>query len=175
MIRRRREELAVDAALALFLVLLGIAGTWGAGTHRSPDEVPLTFLAFALVVIAALAVAVRRVWPVVTLAVVTVCTSVYLVMGYPYGPILLSLLVAVYTVARYLPIRRAAVVSAVALVILLLHVVIGQGIGPGLLGIAPGSAWVVVPFAVGVWIGGAYWFTSYPSRFRNAYSFCAST
>jgi len=44
--------------------------------------------------------------------VVTVCTSVYLVMGYPYGPILLSLLVAVYTVARYLPIRRAAAVSA---------------------------------------------------------------
>jgi signal transduction histidine kinase len=82
--------------------------------------------------------------------VTTFATSLYLVLRYPYGPILLSLLVAVYTVARYVPMRRALVAAAGGLVVLMAHILVGQGVGPGLVGIVPGSAWVVVPFAVGV-------------------------
>ena len=58
-------------------------------------------MAYALVVVAALALAVRRRWPLATLARGDRGDrAAYLVLGYPYGPILLSFLVAVYTVAR---------------------------------------------------------------------------
>jgi signal transduction histidine kinase len=149
--RGRIEALVVDGVFALVLAAVGIVGTAGAGAwHQTAAEAPVTSLAYGLAVVAALALAGRRIWPVATLAVVTFATSLYLVLRYPYGPILLSLLVAVYTVARYVPLRRALVAAAVALVVLMAHILVGQGVGPGLVGIVPGSAWVVVPFAVGI-------------------------
>jgi signal transduction histidine kinase len=146
----RAPALVADSVLALLLAGLGIAGTAALASHRAPNEAPVSGWAFVLVVVAALALAGRRVWPVATLALATLAVSVYLVRGYPYGPILFTVLVAVYTVARHLPMRRAAVVAVVALVVLLMHVFAGPGAGPGWVGIIPGSAWVVVPFAVGV-------------------------
>ena len=149
--RGRTEALVVDGVLALVLAAVGIVGTAGAGAwHRTAAEAPVTGWAYGLAVAAALALAARRIWPVATLVVATFATSLYLVLRYPYGPILLSLLVAVYTVARYVPMRRALVAAAVALVVLMAHILVGQGVGPGLVGIVPGSAWVVVPFAIGV-------------------------
>jgi signal transduction histidine kinase len=101
-----------------------------------------------LILGATLPLAVRRIWPLAALALATAATSTYLVLGYPYGPILLALGVAVYTVAVLLPARPATIAAAIALVVLLLHVVFDEP-GSALWGIIPGSAWVVVPFAVG--------------------------
>jgi signal transduction histidine kinase len=136
---------AADAGLALLLCLIGVVGTTGAGRMTGSD---VDGLAYALVLVAALSLAVRRVWPSATLAVVAACAFTYLVLGYPYGPIFLMVLVATYTVARYVPLRRAATASVAALAVLLAHVFVPGS--PGLLGIVPGSAWVVVPFALGV-------------------------
>jgi signal transduction histidine kinase len=146
----RARTLIADGALALLLLGIGIAGTAGIALHWAPAGATVTGWTYALVAIAALALAGRRSWPEATLAISTISVSAYLVLGFPYGPILLSLLVAVYTVARYRPMRRAVIVAAVALVVLLAHIAFSRGAGPGLLGIVPGSAWVVVPFAVGV-------------------------
>jgi signal transduction histidine kinase len=85
-----------------------------------------------------------------TLAVVTVATSAYLVAGYPYGPVLVAFLIAVYTVAVRLPVRPAGVAVGAALVVLLVHTLWSRGPTPGWFGVLPASAWVVVPFAVGV-------------------------
>jgi signal transduction histidine kinase len=105
-----------------------------------------------LIVGAALPLAVRRVWPLVTLTLTSADITGYLVAGYPYGPIFFALLVAVYTVASRLPTRPATVACALALGGLLVHTVV-QATGPAGLGawvgLVPGSAWVVVPFAVG--------------------------
>jgi signal transduction histidine kinase len=142
----RARALTADALLAVVLAVIGVAGTWGAG-QRPGDFRAVDGVAFALAVVAALSLACRRIWPLVTLAVVTLATSTYLVLGYAYGPILLSFLIAVYTTARHLPLRRAALASGGALLVLMAHLLTGNGLG--LLGLIPGSAWVVVPFALG--------------------------
>ena len=134
-----------DAVVALALLGIGLLGTGPAGANEGMSTGRATY---PLVVVAALVLAVRRRWPLATLAAVTAAGTAYLVLGYPYGPILLSFFVAVYTVAAYLPLRTAAVAGGVALVALLAHVVVGVR-SPGLLGAMPAAAWVVVPFAVG--------------------------
>ncbi|WP_174533607.1 sensor histidine kinase [Micromonospora chalcea] len=141
-----RERLWPDALLTVALLAIGLVGTAPAGVNQGVDAGPG---AYPLVVVAALVVAVRRRRPLVTLAVVTVATTAYLVLGYPYGPILLSFFVAVYTVAAHRPVRDAAVAGAGALAALLAYVLFGTR-SPGLVGLMPVAAWVVVPFAAGV-------------------------
>ncbi|WP_431942132.1 sensor histidine kinase [Micromonospora marina] len=143
---RDRRRWYLDGLLALALLVIGLAGTAPAGVNQGVDAGPG---AYPLVAAAALAVAVRRRRPALTLAVVTVATAAYLMLGYPYGPILLSFLVAVYTVAAHRPLRDAVVGGAGALAALLGHVFVGAR-PPGLVGLMPVAAWVVVPFAVGV-------------------------
>ncbi|MGK5444559.1 sensor histidine kinase [Micromonospora sp. URMC 105] len=145
----RRREAAADLALAVLLLLLGLLATGPAGRNQ-PGAMPVDAGCLALVAVAALALAGRRLAPRATLAVVAAAVSTYLVLGYPYGPVLLTFLVAVYTVAVRLPIRPAAVAGAAALVVILVHVFWSRGAAPGLSGVLPGSAWVVVPFALGV-------------------------
>ncbi|MGK5738868.1 sensor histidine kinase [Micromonospora sp. URMC 103] len=133
-----------DAALAVALLAFEVAGTDPSAAQRG---VTADARAYVLVVVAALALAVRRRWPFVTLAVVTVATTAYLLL-YPYGPILVSFLVAVYTVAAHRSLRPAATGGALALVLLTVHVFAGAR-PTGLLGLMPAAAWVVVPFALG--------------------------
>ncbi len=140
----RRHDL-VDLILALALVAFGLFGTAPAGVNQG---MPVGPAAYPLVVVAALALALRRRWPLLTLAIVTGAVLSYLLLGNPYGPILVSLFVAVYTVAAYLPPRDAAVDCGVALAALLVGVFVGLR-APGWSGLMPVAAWVVVPFAVG--------------------------
>ncbi|MEV6811604.1 sensor histidine kinase [Micromonospora sp. NPDC051296] len=138
-----------DLGLALLMVLFGLFGTAPAGADQ-PGTVPPDGRAYALVVTAALALAARRRWPLATLAVTAGATSAFLVLGHAPGPILISLFIAVYTVAAYRPVRPAAVAAGAALVAVLTHVFVSAGTTAGLAGVGPGAAWVVVPFAVGV-------------------------
>ncbi len=137
-----------DGVLALVVLVIGLFGTSGMAQlqhHRGRVAAP----AYLLVVIAALALVPRRIWPLVTLAVATAATSLYLVLGYPYGPILISLVVAVFAVARRLPLRWSAVACGIATVGLMMHGFVG-GSGADPVGVLPFSAWAIVPFAVGV-------------------------
>ncbi|SCG69957.1 Signal transduction histidine kinase [Micromonospora echinaurantiaca] len=147
--RDNRWQLATDALLALALLVFGLLATPLAGANQ-PGSVPVDAGCRALLTVAALALVARRLAPLATLAVVTVATSAYLVLGYPYGPVLLAFLVAVYTAAVRLPVRRAGVAVGSALAVLLVHAFWSRGPEPGWFGILPASAWVVVPFALGV-------------------------
>ena len=142
----RSRALIRDAGLAVALAAAGIAIT-----GRSPVGGDRQFDGYgmALVAVAALVLIARRRWPLAVLAVSAVSVSTYLVLGYAYGPILISFFVAVYSAACYLPMRTSFPASVAALVVLLIHVVAHFGPGPGLVGLVPGSAWVVVPYAVG--------------------------
>jgi signal transduction histidine kinase len=98
-------------------------------------------------------VAIRRRWPLPALALATAATAPYLIQGYPYGPILLSFAIVVYTVAANLPLRTAATAAAIALVPISAHVLVtnDRAFGPaGWAGLVPAAAWVAVPFAVGL-------------------------
>ncbi|MEV4808227.1 sensor histidine kinase [Micromonospora avicenniae] len=145
---RRRpgwREIARDVPLALVLLVVGLLGT---GPAIAKQSVTADGSAYVPVVVAALALAIRRRWPFVTLAVTVLSVAAYLVLDYPYGPILLSLLVAVYSVAAHRTLRPAAIGAAAALVLLTVHLFVDSG-SPGVLGLMPAVAWVVVPFAVG--------------------------
>jgi signal transduction histidine kinase len=132
-----------DLILAFALAVIGLGGTRGAAHVQDVSVGPA---AYALAVAAAAVLVFRRVWPLPTLAASTAITSAYMIMGNPYGPILISFAVAVFTVANRLPTKRAATAAAIALLLLLVHNPVSGDWG----GIVPGSAWVVVPFAVGL-------------------------
>jgi signal transduction histidine kinase len=138
-----RRQLAQDGILAAVLVGIGLVGTGGAGEFQ---DVRVAWWMYALVVIAASTLMVRRLRPLATLAVVAVVASAYLVGGGPFGPILISFLIAVYTVARHRPTRQAAIWTGAALLVLMAHIGVDGEIGD----VVPASAWAVVPFAVGV-------------------------
>jgi signal transduction histidine kinase len=144
-----RRTLIGDGALAL-----AVAGASTAVTARfldgsSVEDRLVDPLALAIVAAAGLSLVARRRWPVPVLGLVTVLTAAYLLAGYPYGPVFVSLLVAVYTVARHRPFAASAPASGLALAVVLTHLLTHEAALPGWLGLIPGSAWVVVPFAIG--------------------------
>ncbi|MEP6665864.1 MAG: sensor histidine kinase [Nocardioidaceae bacterium] len=138
-----------DVALAVPLTVVGIFGTVGADMRTDADR-PIDAAGLALVVAAALVVVVRRRWPLVTLVAATMFTATYLAVGYTYGPILLSFVVAVYTVARHHPLGKAVPAALAAVALLLVHLFTNDNALPGFVGVIPASAWVTVPFAIGV-------------------------
>ncbi|GGN33051.1 DNA-binding NarL/FixJ family response regulator [Actinoplanes campanulatus] len=83
-----------DLALAVLLAVTAVVGSRGAAEVSHP-AVPLDPAGYALVVVAALACAVRRRKPLVTLVVAALCTAGYLAAGHPYGPILVLMMFAV--------------------------------------------------------------------------------
>ncbi|MGK5684240.1 sensor histidine kinase [Actinoplanes sp. URMC 104] len=132
----RVRDVAVPAALAV----VGVATLPVLDELRAADHT-VDGTAVVLVVLAAAVTGLRRRWPGPALLAAAALTSAYLIVGYPYGPILVSFAVCVHEVARWRPLRPAAAWSVVALLVLLIH--------EPLYGLAPGLAWVVVPFTVG--------------------------
>ncbi len=98
--------------------------------------------------LAAVATTVRRRWPVPAMLVAVGATSLYLVLGYPYGPVFGFVLLTVYMVARRRPLGQAAAWSVLALGLLAMHLLTGAALGVA--GLVPATAWVAVPFSVGV-------------------------
>ncbi|MET8153146.1 sensor histidine kinase [Actinoplanes sp. NPDC049668] len=135
-----------DALLACALAGIGLIGTAPAGRNQGIDSVP--GWAYVLVVAAALAMVARRSAPVAALTVCAAAVGVYLLGGQPFGPILLSLLVAVYSVGAHRPLRQAAAAAALAFAAVIVGGLIGGGLS--LDSVAPPLAWVAGPLAVGV-------------------------
>jgi signal transduction histidine kinase len=142
------RELALDGLLA---VVLGAAMTFGTveeaiyHTSRRPPDA----LAIVLVVAAAGALAFRRLAPLPSLAGVTLAAAAYLSAGYPYGPILGALPIALYSAGSHLPVRRslpAAVLASVALVLTQVPMIRGVA---ALLTLAAWHGWLLVPWALG--------------------------
>jgi signal transduction histidine kinase len=143
---RRVRAYVLDGLFALVLLAVGLIGTAPAAHVQGlprPGAV-----AYACVVIGALSVAVRRRVPATVLAICTAGTTTYLVTGNPYGPVLFSLAVALYTVAAYRPLRFAALASGAVFVVVLAGDFAGAGAGLDVVG--PIGAWVAAPLAIGV-------------------------
>jgi signal transduction histidine kinase len=144
---KRARSLLGDGMLAALLTLVGVVGTTFANSP-SRAAVPLDARGYALVVTAAMVAAVRRRWPPAVLAVATVCTWAYLILGYAYGPILVAFMLAVYTAARHAPLDRAVPYALAALALMPTHLIV-HGHGLGFIGVIDVSAWVILPFSVG--------------------------
>lgn len=140
---------AGDTVLAFALVVVGFVGT-AAASANMPAAQPIDPFGYALAVAAAAALVVRRRWPLATLLLVAALSTIYLVVGYAYGPILFAFFVAAYTAARHREVRQALPVALIALAILMTHLVFNDTALPGWWGVLPAAAWVAVPFAVGI-------------------------
>lgn len=102
------RTLGVDALFAAALTAFMVVGTVGAANEQNvPAATDLEPLTFVLVAVAGVGVALRRVRPLVALAVTVAATATYLAEGYPYGPILFSVVISTYSVASRLPVRRS--------------------------------------------------------------------
>src|SRR5689334_13819484 len=95
-----------DTAIALLLGAIGVVGTIAADHGRTMGTA-LDGKGLALVIAGALILSVRRLRPDAVLIGSALITSTYLIMGYPYGPILFAFLVAVFTAAHHLPPARS--------------------------------------------------------------------
>ncbi|HEY8474990.1 MAG TPA: sensor histidine kinase [Natronosporangium sp.] len=139
-----------DLVLAVVLAALGflsVAAEIGAeqvrtGAPPAGDSV----VGMALAAAAGLALAVRRRWPLPTLAAVTLLIAGYLLLGYPFGLVFLPFAVAMYTVARHRSLTVAGIAAVAAFAVLLTHLLFSD---EGTLGLAWGSAWVAVPLGIG--------------------------
>jgi signal transduction histidine kinase len=139
-----------DVLLAVVLGAAAVVGTIGSG-HWQPDRKPLDAIGVALLVVDAGALAARRRRPLLVLGVVTVMTSAFLLLGYPYGPALFPLVVATYTVATRESVGRSLVACAFALVGLLADSfrLVGSGTFGRLVMVLPWAGWLLVPWGVG--------------------------
>jgi len=145
---------AADALIAGLLLVIGLVGSRFAQQNQQRTgmlETPLDAGAYVFIAVAAAALVFRRRWPTLTLIVVSGLTTAYLILGYPYGPILLSFAITVYTVASSLPHRQAVTLGVVSFALLALHSFLPPGdlANTHFNGLLPAAAFVAVPFAIG--------------------------
>jgi len=116
-----------DVALALIATFVLVFGSYGEGHPRQLGDVaqfhnqpiPHPTAALALVALACLALAWRRRYPVTVLAVSATAVAVYSLLGYVNGAGLVAPVLAVYAVATQVNVRRAVVLAAVTLGVLM--------------------------------------------------------
>lgn len=83
------------------VAVLQVGATFAASMNgRQPLRHPLDSLAVVLLLVGPLALLGRERWPVATVGMTVATTTLYLGMGYPYGPVFLSVVVAVFTAIR---------------------------------------------------------------------------
>jgi signal transduction histidine kinase len=122
---RRFIPPARDTALALVVTVALLYGAYGEahpsttayfhGGHHLP-RTPAA--AFILVGVACLVLAWRRRWPVAVLGVSVAAATIYTLLGYLNGAVLVAPMAALYTVAAFTSIRRAVGYGIATLVVL---------------------------------------------------------
>jgi signal transduction histidine kinase len=86
-------------ASALGIGLFQLIGSFGAAGNQ-PERKAIDALAVVLVLAGPVALAFRDRWPLVAVGVSLAAVDVYLGLGYPYGPIFLSVVVALYSAVQ---------------------------------------------------------------------------
>jgi signal transduction histidine kinase len=136
---RWRNSPARDWVSATAITVVLLLGSWGEARPNQPADLaqfhghhlPHTPPAALLLVAAAgLVLAVKRRYPVTVLAVSTACVVAYSLPGNVNGAVLLAPAIALFTVAQLLPVRRALLVAALTLVVLMAATAQGNPLGP---------------------------------------------
>ena len=140
---------ARDTLLPGVLVAFGLVAAPFIDTISDVDR-DLDAVGLALLIAVGAATVLCRRWPVATLALVAAGTSGYLALSYPYGPVMFSLAVAVYAVARAVPLLPAALAALGTLALLSAHLLTNPAAVSGPAGLVPAVAWVAVPFTLGL-------------------------
>jgi signal transduction histidine kinase len=140
----------VDVWLAAGAAAVVIAGSGLAAAVQQPPR-PLDVWAVLLMVVAAGALAWRRAAPMVALGGAVGAVGVYLLGGYPYGPIQLCMVLAMFEVARRYRLRTSLLacgLAAAAAVALVLSRLVPEADLPAVL-VLGWTSWLVVPWSLG--------------------------
>ena len=108
--------LTADAVIAAGVGAFALLIAQPAAAGQVPPRQPLDLPAYMLIGLAAIALILRRVRPALTLAVTVSAIVVYFAAGYPYGPAVLTMSVAMYSVAEVCAIRRSLLMCLLAVV-----------------------------------------------------------
>lgn len=101
-----------DPVFGVVVTTLVLAGSVQAAREQ-PEMHALDGLAWVLLTAGGLALAVRRILPLVCVAVTFVASMIYLAAGYPYGPIFFYAMIALYSLAAWRTTKLAVIVAAV--------------------------------------------------------------
>jgi signal transduction histidine kinase len=105
-----------DSAVAAGALAVSLALAPGAARGQ-PGARPLDTVAYLLVVMACAALVARRRYPVPVAGLVGAALLIFAVRGYPGGPLVVAVMVALYTVGAQLERRQALAAGAVAVVL----------------------------------------------------------
>jgi signal transduction histidine kinase len=149
--RRVASSPVRDAILAAALTVFLVLGSYGEGHPSNPSDriqfrnhaVPQPGPELLLVAVACLVLAWRRRAPVTVLAVSTAAVTVYSLLGFVNGAVLIAPIVALYTVATEVSVRRAIVAAVLTLGILLTVTAANNPFGH-----ITGGGFDIIPFMV---------------------------
>lgn len=139
----------VDAAIAVVVAGVVLVGTVMAA--RAQTAHPIDVLGGALIIAAGLALAWRRRAPLVVLTAVVLLLSAYLLLGYPFGPVQLCMVIAMFELARLRRLRISASACAAAIAVSGAAVVLRALVpaaSPALM-LALWASWLLVPWSLG--------------------------
>ena len=122
----------------------GSGGSWTWDAGEGPD-----LTAYLLAVLAVAAVALRR-WPLLAIGLSTGASTLHLALGNPYGPILVTVAITAFSLARRVALPRSGIAAGLGVLVLLAHGPVSVTPLDGLLEALPLSAWVVVPWCIGL-------------------------
>ena len=133
---------------ALAIAIFQVGGSFGA-SHNQPDRKSIDVAAMLLILAGPAALTVRRRWPLLSAAVAGAAADVYIGLGYPYGPIFLSVVVAFFVVVQSRQRRFTWIVATAGYVgyVIATSVDPKSKDGPGWVHLALVAGWVAV-----VWV-----------------------
>lgn len=148
----RRQVLADAGLAACFAVCLAI-GSVSAAALQAGRVRELDAPAFVLIVLAAFAcLGLRRIAPLWALIGSMIVVSGYLLAGYPYGPVQLCMVIAMFEVARQLPVRISSIacgLAAIAASGTVLARLVREDVHFPVLVAMAWMGWVVLPWSLG--------------------------
>jgi len=136
-------------ASALAIGLFEVIGTFGAESNQ-PARRPIDAFALLLVLAGPVALAWRDRWPLTAVVVAEATAIVYIATGYPYGPIFLSAVVALFTAVQAGQRRAAWLLAGAGYVGLIVAFAVDphDEHGTGTLELAVVAGWLIVVLAV---------------------------
>jgi signal transduction histidine kinase len=133
---------------ALAIGVFQVGGSFGAA-HEQTDRLSIDGLAIALLVIGPMALAVRGRWPLLAAAVPLAAADIYIGLGYPYGPIFVSVIVGLFYAVLVGERHRTWVLAGLGFLGYALAERLGHGHSiPPLLHLAGVAGWMMVVLAV---------------------------
>lgn len=144
----QRWQVRELAPAAVAAVALPWWASWA--EHWTESTRAFDALGGGIIVLASVVLAARRRNPLLVLAAVTVAITAYLWLGYTYGPIFATFLLAVYSVARHRPLPVALPAFALALLAMQAHLLVREGTMTTGSAVSMAAIWFIAPATIGI-------------------------